>query len=114
MKSVDAIKKDIDFCLVEIHELSILETNKTLKELKNKLKFLRTALSYIESGPNEHFVHSEKVNLLNLVEKINGRFSEWRRNNNIYHSKNQLKIYRKEMGHINIQEQIKLLEYITK
>lgn len=116
MKTIKLIKSEIDDLITQIKELEKTFDKidlKKAKNFKNKITELRKIILYLESVPNEKFLHDEK-------ERIEKRLIELKKlfdslippGANMVFINDLKKSFSKECGIIKMKDQLKLLEYI--
>lgn len=107
MITIDRIQYEIE----HIRNTAIL-TNKTTKEQKLRIEFLKQIKSYIESNPREEFVISEIKRIECLIKARNSTeiFNEWKIGKPS--QKATFQNFEKEIGITEFKQQLKVLKFV--
>lgn len=113
MKTIEDVKVDIN----EVNELlkSKDEIKKSkLNKLKDRLKFYRDMILYLETNPNSEYLLKELDRLTIKKQTIDSQFDFWFKNSKPYGLSlgKSKSLYKKEMGVQNLDLQIKTLTYL--
>lgn len=111
MISINQVKKE--YANVEGQISGMQLTSRQLSNRKKRLIFLREAIKYLGSGPSEDFIKSEKLRLRERVKAIMANYGGWdTRGKSFNNDLVKEKSYKKHMGVLEIQEQLKMIDYL--
>ena len=111
MKTLSEVKNEIE--QIEFADFSKL-TEREKNRLSKRIVYLKECRNYLESGPKEDFLKSEKDRLKSQLDGKNNQYNYWLKNiaPKDVDPKNLRSMFNKECGLTKIKKQIKTLEFI--